>query len=148
MPSLWQPAARAQLRARLAALRPDATPQWGRMNAPQMLAHVNDALRMATGDLPVAARKLPVRFPPLKQLMIYVLPFPKGVPTARELLARGDGAQFAQETAAFPGVLERFASWPAGTRMPAHPAFGALTRRAWGVLAYRHVDHHFRQFAV
>jgi hypothetical protein len=148
MPSLWQPGVRALLRARLATLRPDAPPQWGRMNAPQMLAHVNDALRMATGDLPVAPRKLLVRYPPLKQLLVYALPFPKGVATARELLARIDGAQFERETAAFPGAMERFASWPAGARMPAHPAFGALSRRAWGVLAYRHVDHHFRQFAV
>jgi hypothetical protein len=148
MPSLWQPEARARLRTRLAALRPDAGPLWGKMNAQQMLAHVNDALRMATGELPVKPRKLPVRFWPIKQLMIYVLPFPKGVPTARELLARIDGAQFAQETAAFPAELEKFASQPAHARLPAHPAFGPLTRRAWGVLAYRHVDHHFRQFGV
>ena len=29
-----------------------------------------------------------------------------------------------------------------------HPAFGRLARRAWGVLAYRHLDHHLRQFGV
>ena len=148
MASLWQEAARRQLRERLAALRPDAPSRWGKMNGPQMLAHVNDALRMATGELPVAPRKLPVRFPPLKQLLIYVLPFPKGVPTARELLGRIDQAQFAQEAAAFPEMLERFASRPADAPLPDHPAFGPLTRRAWGVLAYRHVDHHFRQFGV
>jgi len=148
MLSLWQPDARAQLRARLAELRPAAPPLWGKMNGPQMLAHVNDALRMATGELPVAPRQLLLRFPPLKQLMIYVLPFPKGVPTARELLARIDQAQFAAEAAAFPEMLERFAARPAGAPLPAHPAFGPLTRRAWGVLAYRHVDHHFRQFGV
>jgi len=148
MMSLWQPEARARLRTRLGALRPDAPPLWGKMNCPQVLAHVNDALRMATGELLVAPRKLLLRFAPLKQLMIYVLPFPKGVATARELLARIDQAQFAQETAAFPEMLERFASQPAGAPLPAHPAFGPLTRRAWGVLGYRHVDHHFRQFGV
>jgi len=148
MLSLWQPDARAALRARLTTLRPDAPPLWGKMNRPQMLAHVNDTLRMSTGDLAVAPRKLLLRWPPLKQLMIYVLPFPKGVPTARELLARIDDAQFEQEAAAFPEMLERFASRPVDAPMPAHPAFGPLTRRAWGVLAYRHVDHHFRQFGV
>jgi hypothetical protein len=148
MMSLWQPEARARLRTRLGALRPDAPPLWGKMNCPQVLAHVNDALRMATGELPVAPRKLLLRFPPLKQLMVYVVPMPKGIPTARELVARIDRAQFAEEAAAFPEMLEKFASRPADARMPAHPAFGPLTRRAWGVLAYRHVDHHFRQFGV
>lgn len=28
------------------------------------------------------------------------------------------------------------------------PAFGRLTRPAWGVLSYRHIDHHLRQFGV
>lgn len=148
MASLWQESARQRLRERLAVLRPDAPPRWGKMNGPQMLAHVTDALRMATGDLAVAPGKLLLRYPPLKQLMVYVLPIPKGVPTARELLARIDQAQFGQEAAAFPEMLERFASRPADAPMPAHPAFGPLTRRAWGVLAYRHVDHHFRQFGV
>jgi hypothetical protein len=148
MRSLWQPGARARLRARLAALRPDAPPLWGKMNGPQMLAHVNDALRMATGALEVAPRRLVLRYPPFKQLMIYVLPIPRGVPTARELLARIDRAQFAQEAAAFPEMLEQFADRALGARLPPHPAIGPLTRRAWGVLAYRHVDHHFRQFGV
>jgi len=87
-------------------------------------------------------------YPPLKQLIIYLLPIPKGVPTARELLGRIDRAQWEQEAAVFPSLLERFASRPAGASLPAHPAFGALSRRAWGVLAYRHVDHHFTQFGV
>ena len=30
----------------------------------------------------------------------------------------------------------------------AHPAFGKLSPRAWGVLAWRHTDHHLRQFGV
>lgn len=148
MPSLWQPEARSRLLMRLAELRPDAPRRWGRMTCPQMLAHVNDALRMAIGDLATAPRPGPMRYSPLKQLIIYVLPIPKGVPTARELLGRIDRAQWEQEAAVFPSLLERFASRPAAASLPGHPAFGALSRRAWGVLAYRHVDHHFTQFGV
>jgi hypothetical protein len=148
MSSLWQPEARSRLLKRLAELRPDAPRRWGRMTCPQMLAHVNDALRMAIGELATTPRPGPMRYPPLKQLIVYVLPIPKGVPTARELLGRIDRAQWEQEAAVFPSLLERFASRPAGASLPAHPAFGALSRRAWGVLAYRHVDHHFTQFGV
>lgn len=148
MPSLWQPRARTRLLTRLAELRPDAPPRWGRMTCSQMLAHVNDALRMAIGELATAPRPGPMRYPPLKQLIVYLLPIPRGVPTAPELLGRIDRARWDQETAAFPSLVERFASRPANAPLPAHPAFGALSRRGWGVLAYRHVDHHFSQFGV
>jgi hypothetical protein len=148
MRTLWHSDARRRLVDRLGHLTGDAKPLWGRMNAPQMLAHVNDALRMAIGDLPVKARKGPLRYPPLRELVVYVLPFPKGVPTARELLARVDRAQFGEEAAAFPGLLERFADRAPDAPMPEHPAFGVMSRRAWGVLACRHVDHHFRQFGI
>ena len=148
MPTLWQQTAQDELLRRLEMLRPDAAPRWGRMNCPQMLAHVNDALRMATGELPTAPKKLALRYPPLKQLIIYVLPFPKGAPTARELVARADRAVWATERAAFSAVLAQFAARRDATDWPLHPAFGRLSRRAWGVLAYRHIDHHFRQFGV
>ena len=148
MPSLWQSDARSGLLARLSRLGPDTPPRWGRMTCPQMLAHLNDASRMATGELPTAPRRGPMRHFPLKQFIVYVMPIPKGVPTARELLARIDRAQFEQEVAAFPASLGRFASRPPDAPMPAHPAFGVLSRRAWGVLAHRHIDHHFRQFGA
>lgn len=48
----------------------------------------------------------------------------------------------------FGELLERFAARPPDATWPLHPAFGTLSRRAWGVLGYRHVDHHFRQFGV
>lgn len=47
-----------------------------------MLAHVNDALRTPLGEIAPAPRNLPLRHFPLKQLIIYLFPFPKGVPTA------------------------------------------------------------------
>lgn len=148
MSSLWHSASRARLVQRAARLRADAPPRWGRMTCPQMLAHVNDALRMATGDLPTARRGSLLRRFPLKQLFAYWLPIPRGVPTAPELLARIDRAQFAAEAAAFPAMLERFAALPPGAAMPEHPAFGFLGRWGWGRLAHRHTDHHLRQFGV
>ncbi len=148
MPSLWQSASRAHLAQRAARLTAEAPPQWGRMTCPQMLAHVNDALRMATGELVAARRAGPLRYFPLKQLFAYWLPIPKGVPTSPELLARIDRAQFAAEAAEFPAMLERFAARPPDAVMPEHPAFGSLGRSGWGLLAFRHVDHHLRQFGV
>ena len=148
MATLWQAATRQQLLDRSRRLSPDARARWGRFSCPQMLAHVNDALRMALGELPTVSKRLPLRYPPLKQLIICVLPFPKGAPTAPELLARVDTAVWAQELAAFEALLDRFAVVPENARRAEHPAFGRMSRRAWGVLGYRHVDHHFAQFGV
>ena len=61
---------------------PNATPAWGSFNAPRMLAHVTDALRMATGDLPVAPRGGPLAFWPINSLVMFYLPWPKSAPTA------------------------------------------------------------------
>lgn len=113
-----------------------------------MLAHLNDSFLMATGDLPVASKKLPLRYFPLKQLVIYVLPFPKGAPTAPEIIKRGATARFEEERTAFRTYADRLAAKPVTDTWPEHPAFGPLTHRAWGVLEFRHIDHHLRQFGV
>jgi hypothetical protein len=148
MASLWQEDRRHELITRLERLTPESPARWGKFNATGMLAHVNDGLRMPLGELTPPARKVPIRFFPLKQLIIYVLPFPKGVPTAPMLLARCDMAVFRDEVQAFSQILERLAARAGATSWPPHPAFGAMSTRAWGVLGYRHVDHHFTQFGV
>ena len=147
MISLWNPADRQALKARLAGLSPGATARWGQMDAPRMLAHVADALRSATGEVRPAPKRLPLRYPPLKQLVIYWLPFPKGAPTAPELVAR-EPAGFAAERDAVAALLDRFAALPPGRDWPEHAAFGMLGARAWGVLMARHLDHHLRQFGA
>jgi len=76
--SLSNARARQELLDRLERLTPEATPRWGTLTAPQMLAHLADWMLMAKGELKVALRNRPQRYPPLKQLLIYWLPFPKG----------------------------------------------------------------------
>jgi hypothetical protein len=102
---------------------------------------------MALGDLPVAAKATPIRYPPLKQLIVYVAPFPKNVPTAPELLARAPG-DWSSDVHALLGLVDRVVARGPSARWPDHPAFGRLSPRAWGVLMYRHMDHHLRQFGA
>jgi hypothetical protein len=148
MPTLWDDRSREALMSRFENLTSEARPLWGKFTAARMLAHVNDALRMSNGDLATASKNLPLRFPVIKQLVVYALPWPKGVPTAPELLARGEAAVWEEERSAFSSVLRRFCDRDRKAPFPRHPAFGRLSRRAWGVLQYRHVDHHFRQFGA
>ena len=147
-PSLWEERSRRSLAARAARLTPELRAQWGRMTCPQMLTHVNDQLRMSMGEIAAKPKRVPVRYPPIKQLLVYSLPWPQGLPTSPELMTRIDASVWTAEVEAFEKLLAQFAARGPNESWPLHPAFGPLTRQGWGVLAYRHVDHHFRQFGV
>jgi len=147
MKSLYHDDPRRELKERLARLTADTKPQWWKFDAPKMVVHCTDALRMALGRIPTKSKNLPVRHAPLKQLFVYWLPWPKGVPTAPELLQRSP-AEWDAELAVLLELMDEAGSVPRDFEWPEHPAFGRMSRRAWGVLGYRHLDHHFRQFGV
>ena len=148
MPTLRDRSTRAAVAVRLDRLLPTAPPRWGRMTAPQMLAHLNDAIDMAFGDRPVPVRNLPLaRTWLMKQLIFHVLPFPKNVPSAKEITTRVPDA-FEVERQRLTSQMERMDAAITGVECATHPIFGKLTLNEWGTLGYRHTDHHLRQFGV
>ena len=147
MKTAWNAPDRSNLQDRLMALGPGSSPRWGRLSAPQMICHLAESLRMASGDLVAAPKQLPIRFTPLKQLLIYCVPIPKGAPTLPELLAR-EPAAWEADVAEVRHLLDQLAARKPDGNWPDHPAFGRLHGRTWGVLVYRHMDHHLRQFGV
>ena len=74
-------------------------------------------------------------------------PFPKGAPTAPELLAR-EPREWSRDIGDVQELLARAASARTTDTWPEHPAFGKLSTRAWGVLIYRNMDHHLKQFGA
>jgi hypothetical protein len=147
MKSLFNPRDHRELQDRVQRLRTDQKPVWGRMSTVQMVAHLADSLRMASGELEVAPKKVPFRYSPLKEFVLYVLPIPKSLPTSPELIARKPG-DFTAEVAELRDQLNGLVQRGAEALAPEHPAFGRLSARQWGVLIYRHMDHHLRQFDV
>lgn len=133
---------------RLAGLDPAARPQFGRMTPAAMICHMKDALEVATGAAP--ARIIPSKLsnPLLRHIVIYYMPWPKGkVQTAPEMLKTrpedwtGDLARL---RATLNAAVER---GPDGD-WAVHPAFGNISGKDYGVLIYRHFDHHLRQFGA
>ena len=145
--TLWNPESRRELMNRLQKLKPDTSPVWGKMTAPHMVSHLIGWMLMANGDLYTAPRPSILRRTPVKQFVVYWMPFPKGVPTAKELLERLP-LEWSGEIDALRRHLENFETDHRNHEWPEHPAFGFLTPGAWGVLGYRHTDHHLRQFGV
>lgn len=147
MPTLFDRAAADRIRLRLDRLTPHGQPLWGTLSAGGMVAHLSDQLRAALGELACAPKRTPLNNPLMRRLVIYVLPWPKGLPTAPELLSTPAG-DWQADMEGLRALIDRFAERGSAGPFAPHPAFGRLTGRMWGVLAWRHVDHHLRQFGA
>jgi hypothetical protein len=139
---------RKAISQRIASLTSTSVPRWGRMDAKAMLTHLRDSALMALGELPVACKgKRAFQVFPLKHLILHVVPFPKGAPTAPELLVP-DAASVDAIRSELVSLVERIGAGPREGDGPVHPLFGRLSFREWGVATYKHTDHHLRQFGV
>jgi hypothetical protein len=116
------------------------------MDAQAMLSHLRQSALMALGDLPVANKsKRAFQVFPIKHLILHVAPFPKGAPTAPELLVPY-AASLDAIRSELVSLVDRIAAGPREGDGPVHPLFGRLSFREWGVATYKHTDHHLRQF--
>jgi hypothetical protein len=147
MPTLFDPAAREGILSRVDRLTPRQQRLWGKMDVGQMIVHLTAQLHTGLGELVCAPKKTPFDNWFMRRLIIYWLPWPKGTPTAPEFLAQPSGT-WDDDMAALRTAIARFAARDPESEWPRHPAFGALSGRMWGVLAWRHLDHHLRQFGV
>ena len=148
MGSILNETDRAAIVSRMRSLSASSNARWGSMNVVSMLQHLRLSARMTLGELTVpSANKRPFQMFPLKHLILYVLPFPKGAKTAPELKPT-DASSFEEERAALLESLERIGTGSREGQGPAHPLFGPMSWREWGVVTYKHADHHLRQFGV
>lgn len=76
--------------------------------------------------------------------------WPRGVPTSAAVDAEKEGTppgDFDVDVAELERLLERFVGTD-GRTLPPHYVWGDMSRGEWGRYAYRHVDHHLRQFGA
>jgi len=147
MASLLVERDRQRLIARIEALTPEQPRRWGQMSVDRMLGHLVGSAQMALGDLAVAPRPgfAPLSRFPVKQLVLYVFPFPKSTPTAPELVIV-EPRVFEAERARLLGLMARLVARGESGPAPVHSVFGPLSCREWGVLVHKHTDHHLKQF--
>lgn len=149
MPTLRNEAARKALLERLRRVTRESKAQWGRFDAPRMMCHLGDALdealgrrtvpRLGPGLGPALLRHFPV-----KHLAIYVVPMPKGAKAPRELLAEEPG-DFETNRRRVVAAVEEMAAMPRGKARD-HFLLGSMNDAHWNALAWKHIDHHLRQF--
>jgi hypothetical protein len=147
MKSVFDPADRAALLARLNALQPEGTRQWGKMDVAQMLAHCSLALETGTGDRPMKQKfigKVLMLF--FRKAILGEKPFSKNSPTDPTFIV-SDTRDFAAERTKLLALIDRFVQrGEAAAAKETHAFFGRMTGQEWGELTYKHIDHHLRQF--
>ena len=151
---LFHPEAKGILLQRLGSIAPDSERRWGRMTAPPMVCHLGDTFRVATGERPAQPIGGMLEHTLMRWIALHTpLPWPKGkIRSAAELdqeVAGTRPSDFRQDVTELERLIERFAASERGEMEGReHPFFGRLSAQEWGCFAYRHTDHHLRQFGA
>lgn len=140
--------------ARIDRISPTAKPQWGKMNAAQMLAHASkpydtlyDAAYQAkypphTGVMRFLLKLL------VKPLVVGPKPYKANTRTAPSYMV-ADERDLRRERDKLVGYLTKVQTeGRQGFEGRSSYSFGPLTAGEWNALFYKHLDHHLRQFGV
>ena len=131
---------------RILQLTPDARRRWGIMASHQMVCHLCDQLHIALGEISTSPIRGPLRYPIVKQLVIDVLPWPKGRVKGPPEAFITQPTMWETDVATLCGLLETFASRRSERAWALHPIFGRMSGSLWSRLTCRHFDHHLTQF--
>lgn len=151
--SLFDEQNREEIIARINNLTPEAKGLWGKMNVNQMICHCTDGLRGCLGELSgelkdesnFMSRSL------IKWLVLYVIQMPKEVPTSDRVNQMKDGTKptdFESDRKTLLEFIEKMTAKSDDFAWVRHFKFGALNRKEWGILSYKHIDHHLKQFGL
>lgn len=152
MKTLAQQRTKDEILRRLRQLRPDSPRRWGRMTAHQMVCHLSDCFRMTTSEKRVSDATGVFQRTVVKWIALYIpAHWPAGILTRPEIDQHAGGTppvDFAADVAELETLTELFTARDMDFNWPPHPIFGRMSRAAWLRWAYRHMDHHLRQFGV
>jgi hypothetical protein len=144
MPTILDSADREAILQRLRRLQPSLQPRWGQLDAPRMVCHLADSLRVGLGELPARRVDTLASRTVFKWLVVHspVPPPPGKIQTAPEMLST-EPTDWARDLALVEELVARLS---AARTTAVHPFFGPLDPSGWGRLTWKHVDHHLRQF--
>lgn len=149
MDTLFDPAVRDRILARIDSLRPDSPRQWGKMDPAQTMAHCALALEAATGDAVLHSNFMAKLIGPLfKGWIVGPKPFSRNSPT-HPMLVMKTSCDFAREKTRLIAAVRKFHdAGPVCAAKYRHAFVQKLTGDEWGRVQHKHLDHHLGQFAV
>lgn len=150
-PNVFEGSTTKLITHRLDKLSNETVPEWGKMNAAQMLAHLNIAYDIAYGKIPMQYNWfMKTMFKMFLKPMVCSdkKPYPKNGQTAPVFKIETD-KDFEAEKAKFLENVKMTASKGATYFEGKESAsFGKLSAEEWNTQFYKHLDHHFTQFGV
>ncbi len=133
---------------RINLLREDSKPKWGKMNVDQMVRHCILWNELSLGRVPSKQTLLGILFGKLalRKLLKDEKPVPQNMPTLPVLIIKDRTGNLELSKQKWIEQINEFAQTDDYTII--HPFFGKMDKDQIGKLAYKHTDHHLRQFNV
>jgi hypothetical protein len=149
MTTIFDPNTYREIVRRFESLQPNTQRQWGKMSVAQMLEHNSRVLEVVTGKRPMKQALVGKLIGWIfKKRFLGEEPFSKNGPTGPELIV-ADEPDFHKTKDHVRALLRDLNSMGEnGCDGRIHGFFGRLTGAEWGVIQYKHLDHHLRQFGV
>ena|ERR1700744_2661667 len=145
MKTVFDKTTRDELITRINALNATNTAQWGKMNLNQMVKHCMLWEEMIQGDKEYKQAFIGRLFGKmaLKKLTKDESPLQRNTPTTEEL-KQLENCNLTEDKAKWVEYIEKYTNFSKQGFI--HPFFGPMTDGQIGILAYKHADHHLRQF--
>jgi hypothetical protein len=138
----------AEILTRIQQLDDNSAGKWGKMNLPQMLTHCGIQLKKALGLIPEGPTEGPAVFRTAmgRWIVLSAIPWPKGSATPADMNMEINAVS-PPEVAAGKAALQLLLDEIQHTNVfLAHPFLGKLSKKEWGRMIWKHLDHHLRQF--
>jgi hypothetical protein len=137
---------------RINTLTPTTTPNWGKMNAPQMLAHCNVTYEFVYEPQKHKKPNFIIRFilkSFVKQVVVGEVPFKQNGSTSPDFIMTGTNKNFEIEKQRLITFITK-AQQDGAVFFDGKEShgFGVLNTQEWNNLFYKHLDHHLTQFGV
>lgn len=145
--TFFDSATQKELLERLENLTPNTKPVWGKMTPAQMLTHCTRSFQSPVGDIQVTPSFLRFIGRLMKNSFLGERPFSKNSPTAKEFVVL-DPRVFEAEKQQFLAAFKKLAAGEQAVTVFEHGFFGKMNAREWGILMYKHTDHHLQQFGL
>ena len=147
MKTIFDTPTRVELINRISLLNENSRSQWGKMTAYQMLKHCRLWDEMAVGKKQYKQVFMGRVFGKmaLRNLLKNDKPLSHNTPTIPDLRIIDTGDIEAEKNK-WIAMMEGYANFSNDNLI--HPFFGKMNREQTGCLAYKHTDHHLRQFNV
>jgi hypothetical protein len=149
MGNILKPKDLESIQTRIADLKRDDLPLWGKMNAGEMLCHAADQIKMGMGEIKSEDRSTFKTRVILKNLLLRGMKAPKGkIETLPQINPQKGGSKPVNFDSDRDFLLKKISEFitTAEDKLCAHPTFGKMSKRQWGKLIYAHLDHHLNQF--